>query len=151
MNVIKAEKSKAWNIVISGVAIVAILLAIVVLFLGEGILQTLDSIYPNWAFPAYFIPWFLLMISSIQKLNKNKHNKEYALQVWILKITIPLFLFTLPFFSQLLNNSYSSTHCLDECQIQATFLLGFEPYCMFLAMLSLFLLFTLPSKWLHNK
>ena len=151
MEVLKNEINSPRRIFISVLAVMASLLAIVVLFLGENILQTLAPIYPNWAFPAYFIPWFLLMISSIQKLNKSTPKNDMAIQIWILKITTPLFLFTLPFFSLLFSKKNLVLDCIGECESEHLSLLGFETYCMFVAMLALFLLFTLPSKWLHNK
>ena len=145
----KTQVNNPSRIVISILAVTATLMALMILLLGEDILQTLESIYPSWAFPVYFIPWFLLFISSVQKL--NKHKKEHGLQVWVLKITFPLFLFTLPFFSHLLSAVNTSSHCINDCQVNQGILLGLEPYCMFFAIISLFLLFTLPSKWLHNK
>lgn len=141
------------HIVISVMALFAVILALLVLFLGEGILKTLGHIYSDWAFPVFFIPWFLLIISSLQKLNKNKNlsTDKYRLQVWILKTTIPLFIFTIPFFSQLISVSSTSPTCTVDCLPNNVVLFGFEPYCMFIAIVSLFLLNILPSKYLHNK
>lgn len=136
------------DIIFSIIAVTATVLVFIILLLGENILQSLQLVYPSWAFPAFFIPWFLLLISSIQKL--NKHKKELGLQVWILKISIPLFVFTLPYFSQLLTRD-NSLNCTVDCQITQASLFAFEPYCMIIAMLSLFLLFSFPSQRLHNK
>lgn len=147
----KDQTNDSMNIFISVAAVLAILLALMVLLLGESILQTLGGIYPSWAFPVYFISWFLLIISSVQKLNKNKEKSSHALQVWILKTTIPLFIFTLPFFSQFLSVSIDAKTCLDNCIPSHEVVFGFEPYCMVVAIVSLFLLHLLPGKYLHNK
>jgi hypothetical protein len=140
-------------IFISTMALFSVILALLVLFLGEDILKALDHIYPDWSFPVFFIPWFLLIISTLQKLNKNKNlsTDKYRLQVWILKTTIPLFIFTTPFFSQLLSVSATSTICTDDCLPSNVVLFGFEPYCTFIAIVSLFLINIVPSKYLHNK
>jgi hypothetical protein len=144
----KNQVNNSLGTILSICAMIAAILTFIILLLGENILQSLQVIYPSWAFPAYFIPWFLLLISSIQKL--NKHKKQLGLQVWFLKISIPLFLFTLPYFSHFLTADVSS-NCTIDCQINSDTLFGFEPYCMIFAMLSLFLLFAFPSKRLHNK
>jgi len=113
----------------STLAWLAFFLALLVLFLGNDILQEVVTIYPEWGLPAFFIPWFLLLILSVQKLRNN--SQKSSLQIWILKTTIPVFAFTLPFFSKFLTSSSAQ--------------LGFEPYCLFVAIIILFVLHFLPS------
>ncbi|WP_022942211.1 hypothetical protein [Psychromonas hadalis] len=101
---------------------------LLVLSQGEGILQEVGAIYPDWSFAAFFIPWFLLLISSVQKL-RDKHS-TIRLRIWMLKTTIPIFVFISPFFSK-----YIATNSL---------LLEVAPYCLYMAIIVLFLLNFLP-------
>tara|TARA_R110001592_G_scaffold98030_13_gene280332 strand:- start:184 stop:432 length:249 start_codon:yes stop_codon:yes gene_type:complete len=75
----------------------------------------------------------LLLISSVQKLRESL--SKTPLKIWFLKTTVPIFIFVLPFFSQFL--SVSKT--MDNSVV-----IGFEPYCVYLAIISLFLLHFLP-------
>jgi len=137
------------NIFTSIMAWLAVILALVVLSFGDDILQEIESIYPDWAFPVFFIPWFLLVISSVQKLLNNQNQKR--LSIWILKTTIPLFIFTTPFFSKFLSASTTSAVCTDNCAELTGSAFGFEPYCIYIALLSLFLLHIIPGNKLNNK
>lgn len=101
--------------------------------MGDDILKEVATLYPDWSFPAFFIPWFLLVISSVQKLRENK--PYLRLQIWILKTTVPIFIFVTPFFAKFLNASTLR----DNAQ------LGFAPYCLYLAIIVLFLAHFLPS------
>lgn len=134
------------NIAISIVAALTSIMAIIIIALGDKILINLELHYPDWAFPAFFIPWFLIIISSLQKLSKNK--KPHALQIWILKITIPVIIFTLPYFTSLLTKP---ANCLKNCLNISETPLSFEPYCMFIALIALFLLNFYSHHSLHNK
>ncbi len=111
---------------------VSFLLVLFVLFKGDEILQYVAIVYPDWAFPAFFIPWFLLLISSVQKLPENK--PDLRLQIWVLKTTLPIFVFITPFFNLLLTRSTENTGAL----------IGFEAYCIYGAILVLFLMHFLP-------
>ncbi|MEH6453004.1 MAG: hypothetical protein V7782_08190, partial [Psychromonas sp.] len=95
------------------------------------------------------VPWFLLIISSVQKLSQN--DKPNRLQIWILKTTIPLFILTIPFFSHFLSGSTTSIACTDNCVESNAVVFGFEPYCIYAALLFLFLLHFIPSKTIRNK
>jgi len=117
---------------VSAVAWLAFLLVLFVLFMGDDILQEIATIYPDWSFPAFFIPWFLLVISSVQKLRDN--NPHLRLQIWILKTTVPIFIFVMPFFAKALSFSVSS----DSAQV------AFAPYCLYFAIMVLFLAHFLP-------
>lgn len=107
----------------------AFLLMLLVLAMGESILQEVADIYPDWSFPAFFIPWFLLLISSVQKLRDKHHS--IRLSVWMLKTTIPIFVFISPFVSQYFTANER--------------LFGFEAYCLYVAIIVLFLLHFLPQ------
>lgn len=119
------------------------LLVLLVIFMGEDIFSEVAAIYPDYSLPAFFIPWFLLVITSVQKLRES--TSKVPLQSWILKTTIPIFIFVLPFFSQLLNPSEVVLSCTDECTLSGNALLGFEIYCFFIAIMVLFLAHFLPA------
>lgn len=125
------QKNTFLNIFMSIVAWLAFLLLVVVVFIGDEIVQEVAIIYPDWSFAAFFIPWFLLIISSVQKLRDNKANMRLRLRIWILKTTLPVFIFIAPFLS-----TFSAT---------SQVLLGLEVYCLYLAILVLFLVHFLPS------
>lgn len=121
---------------------ISFLLILLVVFMGEDIFPEIAAIYPDYSLPAFFIPWFLLVISSVQKLRES--GAEMPLQGWALKTTIPIFIFVLPFFSKFLSPSTAVLTCTDECTISSNALLGFEPYCFFVAIIVLFLVHFLP-------
>lgn len=111
----------------------AFILVLFVVFKGDIILQQVATFYPELSFPVFFIPWFLLLISSVQKLRESP--SKAPLQIWFLKTTIPIFVFVSPFFSQFL----SAVKAMDNSVV-----IGFEPYCVYLAIITLFLLHFLP-------
>ncbi len=115
----------------------AFFLLLLVVLMGEGILQEVAIIYPDWSLPAFFIPWFLLIISSVQKLREKKANMRF--RIWILKATIPIFVFIAPFFSQFLKVSLATRDTFS----------GLEPYCLYLAIIVLFLVHFFPHR--NNK
>lgn len=111
----------------------AFILVLFVVFKGDVILQKLALFYPELSFPVFFIPWFLLLISSVQKLRESV--SKTPLEVWFLKTTIPIFVFVSPFFSQLLSPIKTNDNLV---------MIGFEPYCVYLAIILLFLIHFLP-------
>ena len=137
------------NVFMSTMAWLAVILTLLVVALGNDILTKIEPIYPDLAFPLFFVPWFLLVISSVQKLSQN--GKPNRLQIWILKTTIPLFIFTIPFFSDFLSGSATSMACNDSCAESNAVVFGFEPYCIYAALLFLILLHFIPGKTLMNK
>jgi hypothetical protein len=117
--------------------------------LGNDILTTIEPIYPELAFPFFFVPWFLLVISSVQKLNQS--DKPNRLQIWILKTTIPLFILSAPYLSSFLSDSTIPMDCNDNCAESTIVVFGFEPYCIYAAIICLFLVHFLHSKTLIDK
>jgi hypothetical protein len=137
------------NIFMSTMAWLAVILTLLVVALGNDILTKIEPLYPDLAFPFFFVPWFLLIISSVQKLTQS--DKPNRLQNWILKTTIPLFIFTLPFLSDFLSGSITSMASNDISAESNVVVFGFEPYCIYAALLVLFLLHFIPGKKLLNK
>lgn len=88
----------------------AFLLALFVVVKGDVLLQAAAVLYPELSFPVFFIPWFLLLISSVQKLRESASTAR--LQIWVLKTTIPIFIFVFPFLSQLVMDMSSSDQSL---------------------------------------
>jgi len=125
----KIKESGQMVLLMSVSAWICFLLLLLVLIKGEQILLQVELIYPNLMFPAFFIPWFLLLISTVQNL-RNSQSK-LALQAFILKTTIPLFIFALPFFSH-----YLPLGIIWE-QLQA--------YAIYLAIIALFFLHFFPA------
>lgn len=151
---IKVEKNTnqanhSLNVFMSTMAWLAVILTLLVVALGNDILTTIKPIYFDLAFPFFFVPWFLLVISSVQKLSQS--DKPNRLQIWILKTTIPLFIFTIPFFSNFLSGSTISISANDISAESNTVVFGFEPYCIYAALLLLILLHFIPGKTLMNK
>ncbi|WP_166368332.1 hypothetical protein [Psychromonas sp. SA13A] len=126
------QKNAVFNHVMTLFAWIAFFLILLVLVKGDEILQSVAIIYPDFALPAFFIPWFLLVITSVQKLRESL--SKAPLQSWILKTTVPIFIFVLPFFSTWLTSSLASNHET----------IGFEGYCVYLAILVLFMVHFLP-------
>jgi len=135
----KSQVSYFFNYGISILAWLCFFLMLLVLIMGEDILQKMGHIYPHWSFAVFFIPWFLVLISSVQKL--RDHHSNIRLRIWILKTTLPIFVFIAPFFSQFLN---ISTLCIDDCILSNTSLSEGGPYTFYLAVIVLFLLHFLP-------
>ena len=137
------------NVFMSTMAWLAVILTLLVVALGNDILTTIAPIYFDLALPFFFVPWFLLVISSVQKLSQD--DKPNRLQIWILKTTIPLFIFTIPFFSDFLSGSTTSIVCNDSCAESNAVVFGFEPYCIYAALFFLFLLHFISGKKIFNK
>lgn len=131
--------------VMSALAWIACLLLIVILLMGDKISQQLIALYPDWSFPAFFIPWFLLVISSVQKLPKSE--VKMGLQLWVLKTTLPIFVFTLPFFT----SSKTAIMCIDDCINKDGNLLGEGLYAVYFAIIVLFAVHFLPLFNRQNK
>jgi len=127
------QENVYFNYGLSICAWLAFILVLFVVFKGDVILQQVAIFYPQLSFPVFFIPWFLLLISSVQKLRESL--SKTPLKVWFLKTTVPIFIFVLPFFSQFLSESKA----MDNAVV-----IGFEPYCVYLAIITLFLLHFLP-------
>lgn len=142
MNKQKTTENVFLHRVMSVLAWIACLLLIAVLLMGDKISQQLIVLYPDWSFPAFFIPWFLLVISSVQKLPKN--TAKMALQSCVLKTTVPIFVFTLPFFSQFLLSSEAKITCIDGCIEGSESFIGNGMYAVYISILVLFALHFLP-------
>ena len=126
-------------ILMSIVAYLACLLLLVVLFIGEDILHLLTSVYPDWVFSGFFIAWFLLVISSVQKL--REHQCALRLQRWVLKTTLPIFIFIAPYFNQLLDTpSLGSTATITSLSSDS----GLAIYCAYIAIIVLFIVHFMP-------
>jgi hypothetical protein len=110
--------------------------------MGEQILQYVVALYPNFSLPAFFVPWFLLVLTSVQKLQKK--TVKLSLQLWILRTTIPIFIFILPFFSAFLTSSGGLLNTKNLLISDNNMLLGFEPYCLYIAIIVLFVVHFLP-------
>ncbi|MBB1274042.1 hypothetical protein [Psychromonas sp. SR45-3] len=126
------QRNAVFNHLMTLCAWIAFILILLVLAKGDQILQSVAIIYPEFALPAFFIPWFLLVISSVQKLRESL--SKAPLQSWILKTTVPIFIFVLPFFTTWLTSSLTGHHET----------IGFEGYCVYLAILVLFMVHFLP-------
>jgi hypothetical protein len=113
--------------------------------MGDDILQDLTTRYPDWSFPAFFIPWFLLVISSVQKLPKSE--VKMGLQLWVLKTTLPIFVFTAPFFIF----SKSAIICIDDCSKHDGSLFEGGLFAVYIAIVALFALHFLPLFNRKNK
>lgn len=128
-----SQENVYFNYALTMCACLAFILVLFVVFTGDIILQQLAIFYPELSFPVFFIPWFLLLISSVQKLRESV--SKTPLQIWFLKTTIPIFVFVSPFFSQFLSATKTNDNVL---------MIGFEPYCVYLAIIILFLMHFLP-------
>lgn len=143
------QANHSLNVFMTTMAWLAVILTLLVVALGDDILTKIGPIYPELGFPFFFVPWFLLVISSVQKLNQS--DKPNRLQIWILKTTIPLFILTTPFFSSFLGDSTISMDCVDSCAESNVLVFGFEPYCIYAAIICMFLVHFIPSKTLIDK
>lgn len=126
----------------------AVALMIFSIAMGEQILQHIVAIYPDFSLLAFFVSWFLLVISSVQKLQKQ--TAKLSLQLWVLKTTIPIFIFIFPFFSALLSRKEKVLDTVDLLINNNNTQLGFEPYCLYIAIIVLFAAHFLPAFWMKN-
>ena len=116
--------------------------------MGDHILQQVVSLYPDFSLPAFFVPWFLLVITSVQQFQKQ--TAKLSLQLWVLKTTVPIFIFILPFFSAFLSRKEAVLNTADLLMNDPELLLGFEPYCLYVAIIVLFAVHFLPHIWMKN-
>lgn len=125
------KKTISFNVGMTICAWLAFILVLFIVIKGDVILQEVSKFYPEFSFPAFFIPWFLLVISSVQKLRVSL--SKAPLQNWILKTSLPIFVFVFPFFSQLLRSTIDNITFVE-----------FEPYCVYFAIIVLFMVHFFP-------
>jgi hypothetical protein len=125
---------------------IAVALMIFSISMGDKILQQIVPIYPDFSLPVFFVPWFLLVISSVQKLQKQ--TVKLSLQLWVLKTTVPIFIFILPFFNSLLNGTEVAFDKVDLLINSNE--MSFEPYCLYFAVILLFAVHFLPAFWIKK-
>lgn len=127
----------------------AIILFSVLVLVYFIVWHQVEQYYPSWAYDGFIIPWVISIAFGAHRYAQNSKAGSLELRVMKLRAAIPMVIVSLPFIASLISGQINPIFrdCSLGCIIKESppEMIGFEPYCIYAAIASIFLVWLIPT------